>query len=53
MLDDAQVKCVERGRGTLYFNKSKAVLLSIFGAKAWDAPPQHGGMPPLEQGTAE
>ena len=29
------------------------MLLSIFGAKAWDAPPQHGSMPPPIEGGAE
>ena len=29
------------------------MLLSIFGAKAWDAPPQHGSMPSPERGATE
>jgi len=45
--------CVFREGVPLYLYKSKVVLLSIFGVKAWDAPPQHRGMPPLEQGADE
>ena len=44
---------LREGGVPLYLYKRKAVLLSIFGAKAWDAPPQHGSMPPLERGVAE
>ena len=56
MLKSEEALCLvalREGGVPLYLYKSKVVLLSIFGAKAWDAPPQHGGMPPPERGTAE
>ena len=56
MLKRGEALCLvvlREGGVPLYLYKRKAVLLSIFGAKAWDAPPQHGSMPPLERGAAE
>jgi hypothetical protein len=47
------VLCVERGGYPSIYTRSMAVFLSIFVMEAQDAPSQHEGMPPLEEGVAE
>jgi hypothetical protein len=44
------VLCVERGGYPSIYTRAMAVLLSIFGVEAYDVPPQHEGMLPLEEG---
>jgi hypothetical protein len=44
--------CIERGYLSIY-TRAMAVLLSIFGIEAQDAPPQHEAMPPPEEAVAE
>ena len=44
--------CLERGGYPSTYTRVKVVLLSMFGVKLRGAPPQHGGMPPPQQGEA-